>query len=178
MLNRYSITLTILIVIVALASCTIPAPQSVDIGVNYGEPTATVAGPTPTAGPTATTGTTPTALPLPTNQVRVSFDRGTWGKTVTGSGATAYLLRAAKDQIFLVEPKSEGLSLDLRGPGDVVLSPRKCGKVTRWTLLADGDQILIVRGTGDHEVIVEIRNNDGTDAVLTSYDPGDCEAQS
>lgn len=126
-----------------------------------GEP---VSLPTPTAQPvhvesTATPEITATPQPLSGAPVRVQFDPGSYGETITGSVSTQYLLWAAAGQSFTTTLSANTTALaSLYAPDGVALyQDLATGYTAKATLPTDGDYRLEIRSSGNFTVGVMIK---------------------
>ena len=103
---------------------------------------------------------TPTAiaLPAPTGEpVRVRFERGSYGATLTGTNSRRYLLWAKAGQVFKAAMIGTGYSSLYSADGATLYEQAPAGAVVRVTLKLDGDQMLEVRSSGQYTIGVEIR---------------------
>lgn len=123
-----------------------------------GEP---VAPPTPTAKPTVTAAPTSTATvqPISSAPVRVQFDLGSYGETITGTVSTQYLLWAKAGQAFTTTLSANTTALaSLYAPnGGALFDNVRGGDLAAVTLPTDGDYRLEIRSSGNYTVGVMIR---------------------
>lgn len=125
-----------------------------------GEP---VTMPTPTAQPTVTAAptvtVTPTAQPISGNPVRVQFDLGSYGETITGTVSTSYLLWASAGQVFTTTLSANTTSLaSLYAPdGAALYQELAAGYTAAATLPTSGDYRLEIRSSGRYTAGVMIR---------------------
>lgn len=130
----------------ACAGAMQPEPQA------NGEPT--VQRVVPTAQPTATA----IVLPDPTGEpVRVQFDRGSHGATLTGNSSTQYVLWAQAGQTFKSAMIGTGYSTLRSADGATLYEQAWAGSPVTATLAATGDHLLEIRSSGAYTVGVEIR---------------------
>jgi len=125
-----------------------------------GEP---VTMPTPTAQPTATAAPTVTATatvqPISGAPVRVQFDLGSYGETLTNTASTSYLLWAKAGQTFTTSLSANTTATaSLYAPdGAVLYRDLAAGYTAAATLPTNGDYRLEIRSSGQYEVGVMIR---------------------
>lgn len=123
-----------------------------------GEP---VAPPTPTAKPTVTAAPTSTATvqPISGAPVRVQFDLGSYGETLTNTVSTSYLLWAKAGQTFTTTLSANTTALaSLYAPSGVVLYQElAAGYTAKATLPTDGDYRLEIRSSGRYTAGVMIK---------------------
>lgn len=113
-------------------------------------PVTVVATPQPTA--------TPAPLPQPTGTPqRVNFDKGSYGATLTGSGANRYVLWAAAGQVFKLAMAGDGQTSLYGTDGRPLWADVQAGQLVTATLVGNGDQLLEIRSRGAFTVGVEIR---------------------
>lgn len=129
----------------------------VDAAPVVAQPTVQSVSVEPTAAPTVTA--TATAQPISGDPVRVQFDLGSYGETITGTVSTRYLLWAAAGQVFTTTLSSNTAALaSLYAPDGVALYQELAGGYTAAaTLPASGDYRLEIRSSGNYTVGVEIR---------------------
>lgn len=101
-----------------------------------------------------------TPLPAPTGAaIRVQFESGSYGTTLTGTVGTNYLLWAAAGQTLTVTLRSDQsvlASLYSVG-GQPLYEQMAAGNTARANLVASGDHTLQIQATGAYTVGVEIR---------------------
>jgi len=125
-----------------------------------GEPvtmTTPTAHPTVTAAPTVAV--TPTVQPISGDPVRVQFDLGSYGETLTGTVSTQYLLWAKAGQAFTTTLASNTTALaSLYAPDGVALYQElAAGYTAKATLPTNGDYRLEIRTSGQYTAGVMIR---------------------
>ena len=108
----------------------------------------------PTVQPTATA----IVLPAPTGEpVRVEFDRGSHGATLTGNSSTQYLLWAKAGQTFKAAMLGTGYSTLRSVDGTALYEQAWAGTQVTATLAATGDHLLEIRSSGQFTAGVEIQ---------------------
>lgn len=102
---------------------------------------------------------TPTLQPVTGDPVRVQFNRGSYGATITGTVGTKYLLWAAAGQTFTTTLASHSAALvSLYGPdGKPLYEGLAAGYTAASKLPSNGDYALEVRSGGAYTVGVTIR---------------------
>lgn len=125
-----------------------------------GEPLPVVISATP-AHVAATPTVTPTATmqPVSGDPVRVQFDLGSYGETLTNTVGTQYLLWAAAGQTFTTTLSADSTALaSLYAPDGVALyQDLAAGYTAKATLPANGDYRLEIRTSGSYTVGVMIK---------------------
>lgn len=102
---------------------------------------------------------TPTLQPVTGDPVRIQFNRGSYGATITGTVGTKYLLWAAQGQTFTTTLASHSTALvSLYGPdGKPLHEGLAAGYTAASKLPSNGDYSLEVRSGGAFTVGVTIR---------------------
>lgn len=102
---------------------------------------------------------TPTLQPVTGDPVRVQFNRGSYGATITGTVGTKYLLWAAQGQTFTTTLSSQSAALvSLTGPdGKPLFTDLAAGYTAASKLPSNGDYALEVRNSDAYTVGVTIR---------------------
>lgn len=117
-------------------------------------PTVTLAA-TPVAGPTALP--TPSPAPYDGKRIRVQFDRGTYGTSLSNEGLRQYELWAREGQVMSVVLNAGMASFALKSPAGADIPLTQSGQKVSWTLVGTGDFILTASATGKYTFAVEIR---------------------
>lgn len=120
------------------------------------EPTATVSADVTPVRVASTA--TAIALPAPTGEpVRVHFNRGSYGATLTGAGSQRYLLWAKAGQVLTTAMIGAGYSTLYSADGATLYAQAWAGSPVTATLTVAGDQMLEIRSSGQYTIGVEIR---------------------
>lgn len=109
---------------------------------------------TPTPAPA------PTLAPVTGEPIRVRFDRGSYGDTITSTVSTAYLLWARAGQAFTttLTSGSTTATASLYDPDGVALyQDLAAGYTAKATLPTNGDYRLEIRASGSYTAGVMIR---------------------
>lgn len=108
---------------------------------------------------TVTPAPTATMQPISGAPVRVQFDRGSYGETITGTVSTAYLLWAKAGQAFTTTLTADSTALaSLYAPDGVALyQDLAAGYTAKATLPTNGDYRLEIRTSGQYTVGVMIK---------------------
>ena len=126
-----------------------------------GEPVATPTLPAQAVHVESTATPAPTATPQPISgaPVRVQFDLGSYGETLTSTVSTSYLLWAKAGQTFTTTLSANTTALaSLYAPDGVALYQElAAGYTAKATLPTNGDYRLEIRSSGNYTVGVMIR---------------------
>lgn len=126
-----------------------------------GEPVATPTLPAQAVHVESTATPAPTATPQPISgaPVRVQFDLGSYGETLTSTVSTSYLLWAKAGQTFTATLSANTTALaSLYAPDGVALYQElAAGYTAKATLPTNGDYRLEIRSSGNYTVGVMIK---------------------
>jgi hypothetical protein len=126
-----------------------------------GEPVATPTLPAQAVHVESTATPAPTATPQPISgaPVRVQFDLGSYGETLTSTVSTSYLLWAKAGQTFTTTLSANTTALaSLYAPDGVALYQElAAGYTAKATLPTNGDYRLEIRSSGNYTVGVMIK---------------------